>query len=324
MTRLEHHYPRHAGHRVHDRGTAASISCRRASAKRTRRGPPSSSAVGHDRGGVDHARRGRIARNRSGVARPAPAPDARSEGPSSRLRGHVGLKRVPRGAGMAERSCWDAGHGGGAGQSRGVGDPRRVGGRRRTTIHGMIPGERACLTAHGGMNLGTAAVRRRRGMGKAPASRGCEGLEIDQVSKDGCGSAAGEVARRATRSTIGRRVPERVIVGEVPLVPSRAQRGLRDGSLGWADDVPPPERCEQMRTTPRTPRKRVSFGAPGDRPLWPDRAHVSAATSGCTSWREMILASDEEGEDVPRWSGLLPFQQSDFRGDLRGRWRVCR
>jgi pyruvate, orthophosphate dikinase len=167
-------------------------------------------------------------------------------------------------------------------------------------IHGMIQAK-GVLTAHGGMTSHAAVVA--RGMGK-PCVAGCEGLEIDQVSKTV--RIGGREVREGDTITIDGGTG-RVIVGEVALVPPELNEDF-ETVLGWADDV----RRLKVRANADNAEdaaKAREFGAQGIGLCRTE--HMFRGDERLHVVREMILASDEEGRRAAL-ERLLPFQQSDF------------
>ena len=173
-------------------------------------------------------------------------------------------------------------------------------------IHGMIQ-SKGVLTAHGGMTSHAAVVA--RGMGK-PCVAGCEGLEIDADARTV--RIGGHELREGDMITIDGGTG-RVIVGEVPLVPPQINEDF-ETVLGWADEV----RRLKVRANADNPEdaaKAREFGAQGIGLCRTE--HMFFGEERLPVVQEMILASDEEGRRAAL-DRLLPFQQSDFEGDLRG------
>src|SRR3954454_23128089 len=167
-------------------------------------------------------------------------------------------------------------------------------------IHGMIHAK-GVLTAHGGMTSHAAVVA--RGMGK-PCVAGCEGLEIDQVSKTV--RIGGRELHEGDTITIDGGTG-RVIVGEVPLVPPELNEDF-ETILGWADDV----RRLKVRANADNAEdaaKAREFGAQGIGLCRTE--HMFFGEERLPVVQEMILARDEAGRR-DALDRLLPFQQSDF------------
>ena len=173
-------------------------------------------------------------------------------------------------------------------------------------IHGLIQAA-GILTAHGGMTSHAAVVA--RGMGK-PCVAGCEGLSIDVDARTI--TVGDQTLKEGDLLTIDGGTGA-VIVGEVPLVAPEVNDDL-ETILGWGDE----HRTLKVRANADTPEdaaKAREFGAQGIGLCRTE--HMFMAEDRLPVVREMILADNEEGRRKAL-DKLLPMQQGDFDGDLRG------
>ncbi len=171
-------------------------------------------------------------------------------------------------------------------------------------IHGMIAAE-GILTVHGGMTSHAAVVA--RGMGK-PCVAGCEELHIE----GGVARIGGRELNEGDPITIDGSTGS-VYVGEIPLVPPQLNEDF-ETVLGWADE----HRRLKVRANADTPEDAArarEFGAEGIGLCRTE--HMFFGEKRLPVVQEMILA-DSEGDRRAALDRLLPFQQSDFEGDLRG------
>ena len=257
--RLERHYRRHAGHRVHRRGGPAlhAADAQRQAPRAGRR------AFRRRRGrrGPAHARRGDLD-DRRRRARRAAAPDLRPLRATTRC-SHAASppRRAPRRATIVftAQEAVAAARGRPASRSSCARSPRP------TTSPASTPPR----DPHPRGRQGSHAALVARGMGR-PAVTGAAAVEIDV--------AAGEVRDRrarapraatASRST-GR--PGPVTTDDVPLVEPHGRRPSSRRCSRWCDELRDDRRPRKRRhARGRAPRDRARRR--GHRPV-PDRAHV--------------------------------------------------
>ena len=172
-------------------------------------------------------------------------------------------------------------------------------------IHGLIAAK-GILTAHGGIASHAALVA--RGMGK-PCVAGCSDLTIDLERRvatiGGSSFAEGDVITVDGSSGS-------VILGAVEVI-----AGINDDLetiLEWADAVRLLE-VHANADTPEDAARAREFGAQGIGLCRTE--HMFFGEERLPVVQEMILADDEAARRAAL-DRLLPFQQSDFEGILRG------
>ena len=251
--------PRHAGPRVHDPGRQAlhAAEPQRQAHRRARR---CAIAVDMVDGEADH-REEAVLRVEPELARPAAAPDARSQGASQDAciaRGPAGVARAPP-AGRSSSPPTTPSGWAGAGQD---GDPRA----RRDLARGHPRHEgraQGILTARGGMTIHAAVVA--RGMGKCCVA--------------GCAALARRLPTQTRRPLDERRRASVTLKeGDVHHARRRHRRGLRrracrpstprsSGEFGelmsWADELRTAEGARQRRHARTTRSVARAFGAEG-------------------------------------------------------------
>jgi pyruvate, orthophosphate dikinase len=172
-------------------------------------------------------------------------------------------------------------------------------------IHGIIAAQ-GILTSRGGMTSHAAVVA--RGMGK-PCVCGCEELKID-LNRGLFYVQDVEYPEGETLSIDGS--SGEVILGKAPLIEPQFTAEFHE-LLSWADEI----RRLKVRANADNPddaRLAVELGAQGIGLCRTE--HMFMAADRIPVVQRMILAADLEEREAAL-AGLMPMQQSDFKGILK-------
>ena len=303
---LEKHYARHAGHRVHDPDAASSGCCRRATASAPRR-PRVKIAVDMAEEGADRPQDGARCRVEPGVARPAPAPDARPNGRAAVDRagpaGLAGRRRRAESCSAAEDAEAAAERGESVILVRTETSPEDIHGMHAAQRHPdrarrHDQPRRGGRARHGHVPCVAGAARRCR----STYERARDPRRRDDRSREGDVDHHRRLDRRGRSSAACRRCQ-----------PTLLER-LRDAD-GLGRRAPPPARARQRRHPGRRARARAQLRRRGHRPV-PHRAHVLRGRA------HLRGARDDPGRDATERAAralaeILPMQREDFVGIFR-------